>query len=95
VTSANDYGVGAPPTLKDKQKTMTQAYKVVIKHDTQEGYVATLPELVDCQAQAKSLKTLMERICEVLAHHPDVDQPAATPHPALPDREPGAGKGDG
>lgn len=95
MTPASDYGVGAPPMLKDKRKTMTQAYKVVIKHDTQEGYVATFPELVDCQAQAESLKTLMERIREALALHPDVDQPAAIPHPALLDREPGAGKGDG
>ena len=51
---------------------MAQAYKVVIEHDSQEGYVATFPELVDCLTQAQSLNTLMERIRETLAHHPDV-----------------------
>ena len=50
---------------------MTQAYKVVIEHDTQEGYVATFPELADCRAQAGSLKALMKQIGEALAHQPE------------------------
>jgi predicted RNase H-like HicB family nuclease len=58
---------------------MIQAYKVVIEPDSQGGYVATLPGLAGCQAQAPSLKTLMERIREAMALPPEVDQPAAVP----------------
>jgi predicted RNase H-like HicB family nuclease len=60
-------------------ETMTQAYKVVIERDTQGGYVATFPDLVGCQAQARSLKTLMERIQEAMALSPEVGEPAAIP----------------
>ena len=74
---------------------MTQAYKVVIEHDNQEGYVATFPELADCQAQAESLKALMKQIGEALAHHPKVCESPAIPHPGKTDREPGAQEGDG
>ena len=66
---------------------MTQAYKVVIEHDTQEGYVATFPELANCQAQAESLKALMEQIRKALAHHPEVGEPAEAPRSAVADRE--------
>jgi predicted RNase H-like HicB family nuclease len=59
---------------------MTQAYKVVIECDTQGGYVATFPELVGCQAQARSLKTLMDRIREAMALCPEAGEPAAVPH---------------
>jgi len=58
---------------------MTQAYKFVIELDTQGGYVATFPEFAGCQAQAKSLKTLMERIREAVAFSPGVNGPAAVP----------------
>jgi predicted RNase H-like HicB family nuclease len=58
---------------------MTQAYKVVIERDTQGGYVATFPELLGCQAQAGSLKTLMERIQEAMELSPEVGEPAAVP----------------
>jgi predicted RNase H-like HicB family nuclease len=74
---------------------MIQAYKVVIEHDNQDGYVATFPELVGCQAQAESLKTLMERIRETLAHHQEVGEASATPHPAVPGKKPGTGGADG
>lgn len=66
---------------------MTQAYKVVIQRDTQGGYTATFPELVDCQAQARSLKTLMERIREVVALFPEAGEPVGAPYPAPPYRE--------
>ena len=69
---------------------MIQAYKVVIEHNNQEGYVATFPELVGCQAQADSLKALMERIRETLAHHPDVGETAA-----VPGKRSGTGKAGG
>jgi predicted RNase H-like HicB family nuclease len=63
---------------------MTQAYKVIIEPDTQGGYVATFPELLGHQAQAESLKTLMERIREALAHVSELGEPVATPHPPAP-----------
>ena len=66
---------------------MTQAYKVVIERDTHGGYTATFPELVDCQAQAASLKTLMERIREVVALCPEAVEPTAG-HPAPLRNEP-------
>lgn len=73
---------------------MTQAYKVIIEHDTQAGYVATFPDLADCQAQAESLKALMMQIRVALAHHSERDEPAVPPYPAIPDREPEMGEGD-
>ncbi len=73
---------------------MTQAYKVIIEHDTQRGYVATFPGLLGHQAQAESLKTLMERIREALALHSELVELAATPQPATANREPGIGEGD-
>jgi predicted RNase H-like HicB family nuclease len=79
-----------PPVLKDGWKTMTQAYKVVIECDTQGLYVATFPELVGCQAQAGSLTMLMERIREALALCPEVAQPLATRHAAVPLEKPSA-----
>ena len=66
---------------------MTHAYKVVIERDTHGGYTATFPELVGCQAQARSLKSLMERIREVVALCPEVGEPAAARQPAMPYRE--------
>jgi predicted RNase H-like HicB family nuclease len=58
---------------------MIQAHKVVIERDTQGGYVATFPGLMGRQAQARSLKTLMERIREATAISPEVDEPAEVP----------------
>ena len=58
---------------------MKPAYKVVIERDTQGVYVATFPELLGCQAQAGSLKTLMERIQEAMALSPEMGEPAAIP----------------
>jgi predicted RNase H-like HicB family nuclease len=69
---------------------MTQLYKVVITRDTRGDYVATFPELVGCQAQAGSLKTLMERIQETMALCPEVDEMSAAKNPAGLQREPQA-----
>lgn len=55
---------------------MPQAHKVIIERDTQGGYVATFPGLVDCQAQARSLKILMGRIQEAMALLPEGEEPA-------------------
>ncbi len=63
--------------LKEGLKTMNQAQKVVIERDTQGGYVATFPGLMGYQAQARSLKMLMERIQEAMALSPEVDEPTA------------------
>lgn len=79
----------------EKVKTMTQAYKVVIEHDTQEGYVATFPELADCRAQAESLKALMKQIRVALAHQPEADEGPAVPNAGEPGREPDAEEDDG
>jgi len=57
---------------------MIQAHKFVIERDTQGGYVATFPGLMGRQAQARSLKALMERIREVMALD-QVDELAAVP----------------
>jgi predicted RNase H-like HicB family nuclease len=84
VTTTSDEPVYRPQVLEDEAKTMIQAYKVVIEHTHQDGYVATFPELAGCQAQADSLKTLMERIRETLDRHPEVGETATTPHPAVP-----------
>jgi len=77
--------------LKDG-KTMTQVYKVVITRDTQGDYVATFPELVGCQAQAGSLKILMERIQETMALRPEMDEMPAASHPGGLQRQPQAGE---
>jgi predicted RNase H-like HicB family nuclease len=58
---------------------MIQSHKVLIERDTEGGYVATFPGLRGYQAQARSLKMLMERIREVMALSPEVDEPAAVP----------------
>jgi predicted RNase H-like HicB family nuclease len=67
---------------------MTQAYKVVIEHDNQEGYVATFPELADCRAQAESLKALMKQIRVALAHQPEEDEGPSVPNSGEPAGEP-------
>jgi predicted RNase H-like HicB family nuclease len=90
---ANGYGVCSPPVLKEVWKSMTRAYKIVIERDTQGGYVATFPEMVGRQAQAGSLKTLMERIREAAALGPEGSEPVAIRHPLVPDSEPKAGSG--
>ena len=66
---------------------MTQAYKVVIERDTQGGYTATFPEVVNCQAQAGSRKMLIERIREEVALCPEAGEPAAARQSSMPHRE--------
>jgi hypothetical protein len=58
---------------------MIQAHKVVIECDIQGRYAATFPGSPGCQAQAQSLKTLMERIQEAMAPFPEVGVLAAVP----------------
>jgi predicted RNase H-like HicB family nuclease len=91
VTKTSDEPVSGPQVFEEALKTMIQAYKVVIEHNNQDGYVATFPELAGCQAQAGSLKALMNQIREALAHHPEVGEPTAAPCPAVPGKMPGTG----
>ncbi len=56
---------------------MTQAFKIVVERDSQGDYVATFPELPGGQAQAGSLKALMERIREAMARCLEVSAEAA------------------
>jgi predicted RNase H-like HicB family nuclease len=56
---------------------MIQSQKVLIERDTEGGYVATFPGLRGYQAQARSLKILMERIQEATALSPEAAAPAA------------------
>jgi predicted RNase H-like HicB family nuclease len=69
---------------------MIQACKVVIERDTQGGYVATFPELLGCQAHARSLKTLMERIREAVALDLEEDERVTACHSEMPQPAPEA-----
>jgi predicted RNase H-like HicB family nuclease len=66
---------------------MAQAYKVVIERDTQGEYTATFPGFLDCKAQARSLKTLMERIREVTSLCPEAGDPTPTRQTKTANRE--------
>jgi predicted RNase H-like HicB family nuclease len=55
---------------------MARTYKIVIEREPEGGYVATLPELLGCEAQADSLKILMERIREAMARCLEGNEPA-------------------
>ncbi len=43
---------------------MKKEFNVVVERDREGFYVASIPELRDCHAQARSLDELMERIRE-------------------------------
>jgi predicted RNase H-like HicB family nuclease len=65
--------------FKERWNPMIQSHKVLIERDIQGGYVATFPGLRGYQAQARSLKMLMERIQEAIALFPEVAAPPAVP----------------
>ncbi|MBN1537604.1 MAG: type II toxin-antitoxin system HicB family antitoxin [Anaerolineales bacterium] len=46
---------------------MVRAFNVIIEKDTEDYYVASVPELRGCHTQAKNLDKLMERIKEAIA----------------------------
>ncbi|TAN38636.1 MAG: type II toxin-antitoxin system HicB family antitoxin [Verrucomicrobia bacterium] len=46
---------------------MKKVYKVIIEKDSENYFVATVPELPGCHTQAKSLDTLMKRVREAIA----------------------------
>ena len=45
---------------------MARAFNVIIERDTEDYYVASVPELHGCHTQAKSLDVLMKRIREAI-----------------------------
>lgn len=45
---------------------MIRAFNVVIERDSENYYVASVPELRGCHTQAKSLDTLMKRVREAI-----------------------------
>lgn len=45
---------------------MKQEFNVIIEHDSDGYFIASVPELKGCHTQAKSLDTLMERIKEAI-----------------------------
>ncbi|MBF0227680.1 MAG: type II toxin-antitoxin system HicB family antitoxin [Desulfobacterales bacterium] len=45
---------------------MKREFNVIIEHDSDGYYVASVPELRGCHTQAKSLDTLIERIKEAI-----------------------------
>jgi predicted RNase H-like HicB family nuclease len=73
--------------VKEESRAMTQAYKIVIERNTQGGYTATFPELMDRQTQAGSLKALMECIREVVALCPETRESTSACLPAMSHRE--------
>jgi predicted RNase H-like HicB family nuclease len=50
-----------------KQLIMKREFNVIIQRDTDGYFVASVPNLVGCHTQAKSLDELMERIQEAIA----------------------------
>lgn len=45
---------------------MTREFNVIIEHDEDGFFIASVSELQGCHTQAKSLDTLMERIKEAI-----------------------------
>jgi len=59
---------------------MTREFNVVIERDSEGYYVASVPELLGCHTQAKSLDTLMKRIRETIELCLEVEQGTLPPH---------------
>ncbi|VEN72869.1 conserved hypothetical protein [Candidatus Desulfarcum epimagneticum] len=47
-----------------------KTFNVIIEKDTENFYIATVPELKGCHTQAKSLDVLMERVREAIELYP-------------------------
>lgn len=52
---------------------MKREFNVIIEHDEDGYFVASVPELKGCHTQAKSLDSLMERIREAIGLCLEVD----------------------
>jgi predicted RNase H-like HicB family nuclease len=56
---------------------MTREFNVIIERDSDGYFVATVPNLMGCHTQAKSLDKLMERIQEAIELCLEVQQDAS------------------
>ncbi len=45
---------------------MARAFNVIIERDSEDYYVATVPDLPGCHTQARSLDALMKRVKEAI-----------------------------
>jgi predicted RNase H-like HicB family nuclease len=59
--------------MKKKPGEMNGDYRIIIERDEEGYFVASVPELQGCHAQARSLDTLMERIREAIELCLEVD----------------------
>ncbi len=57
---------------------MTREFSVVIEKDEDGFFVASVPSLRGCHAQAKSLDVLMKRIKEAIELCLEVEEPVST-----------------
>jgi predicted RNase H-like HicB family nuclease len=58
-------------------QNMTREFNVIIERDSDGYFVATVPNLMGCHTQAKSLDKLMERIQEAIELCLEVEQDAS------------------
>ena len=56
---------------------MIREFNVVIERDTEGYFVASVPSLKGCHAQAKSLDLLLERVKEAVELCLEVEEPVA------------------
>jgi predicted RNase H-like HicB family nuclease len=63
-----------------EENTMTKEFNVIIERDSEDYYVATVPELRGCHTQAKSLDTLMKRVREAIQLCLEVEGGAVEPN---------------
>jgi len=59
---------------------MMREFNVIIEQDKEGYYIATVPELIGCHTQAKTLDTLMKRIREAIDLCLEVQEIAELPH---------------
>ena len=52
---------------------MHRQFDVIIERDTEDNYVASVPQLTGCHTQAQSLDALIERIRDAIALCVDVE----------------------
>ena len=57
---------------------MTKAFEVTIRSDEDGYFVASVPAILGCHTQAKSLDVLMKRIREAVELCLDVQEPGPT-----------------
>ena len=53
--------------IQPKERPMKREFNVIIEKDEAGWFVATVPELIGCHTQAKSLDKLLKRVREAIA----------------------------